>query len=151
MYLGGYASTEPLTFGIDTESLIHEQPASEKETQNDADSQPIDVNHEKENLLETGNGPDKESTCTIKRKAQNQVPKLIDNKRKHLEKTLSASQRDKMLLDEAKEDSKFRKDLSDCMNRSTESFTNAMDGINFTLVQLGKSICRSVEMLLAQC
>ena len=75
------------------------------------------------------------------------MPKLIDNKRKHLEKTLSASQRDKMLLDEAKEDSKFRKDLSDCMNRSTESFTNAMDGINSTLVQLGKSICRSVEML----
>lgn len=38
-----------------------------------------------------------------KRKA-NCVPKLIDNKRKHLEKKLSAAQRDGLLIKEAKED-----------------------------------------------
>ena len=52
-----------------------------------------------------------------------------------------------MLLDEAKEDTKFQKDLSQSMSRSTESFTNAMDGVSTTLVQLDKSICQSVEML----
>ena len=37
-----------------------------------------------------------------KRKIVNQIPLLIDNKRKHLEKTLSAPQRDKLLLSFAK-------------------------------------------------
>ena len=36
------------------------------------------------------------------------VPKLIDNKKKHLDRTLSARQRDALLLEEAKEDKSFR-------------------------------------------
>jgi hypothetical protein len=101
-----------------------------------------------DSLSESDDDANKTSNNTqLKRKAPNQIPKLMDNKRKHLEKTLSAAQRDKMLLDEAKEDTKFRKDLSQSINRSTDSFTNAMDGVSSTLMQLGKSICQSVEML----
>jgi hypothetical protein len=37
------------------------------------------------------------------------MPKLIDNKRRHLERTLSAKQRDALLLEEAKEDQSFGK------------------------------------------
>ena len=144
---GGYPSTEPLTCGIDSESLAHDQPASWITTQESARSQLIDVDHDNENLSETDSDTDRPPSSIQKRKAPNQVPKLIDNKRKHLEKTLSAAQRDKILLDEAKEDTKFRKNLSQCMSRSNESFTNAMDGVSSTLVQLGKSICQSVEML----
>ena len=140
---GGYPSTEPLSFGVDTASLL-ETPALEETPMEkaDSDSQSIDVHTN----LETGNSPDTPSR-NMKPKAPNQVPKLIDNKRKHLEKTLSAAQRDKLLLDEAKEDLKFRKDLSEAMTSSTESFSRAMEGISSTMVQLGKSICQSVEML----
>ena len=144
---GGYPSTEPLTYGIDTESLAHEQPSSAIATQESPHSHLIDVDHDNENLSETDSEPDKTPSSIQKRKAPDQVPKLIDNKRKHLEKSLSAAQRDKILLDEASEDTKFRKDLSQCMSRSNESFTNAMDGVSSTMVQLGRSICQSVEML----
>jgi hypothetical protein len=41
------------------------------------------------------------------------VPKLIDDKRKHLQKTLPARQRDALLLEDAKEDKLFRRDLTD--------------------------------------
>ena len=47
----------------------------------------------------------------IKRKnaeAVSNVPKLIDNKRKHLEKRLTAAQRDQKLLEAAKEDACLR-------------------------------------------
>ena len=50
-------------------------------------------------------------TPTNKRRA-NCDTQLIDNKRKHLERSLSASQRDQLLIKEAKEDAQFRKDLS---------------------------------------
>ena len=101
---GGYPSTEPLTYGIDTESLAHEQPSSAIATQESPHSQLIDVDHDNENLSETDSEPDKPPSSIQKRKAPDQVPKLIDNKRKHLEKSLSAAQRYKILLDEARED-----------------------------------------------
>ena len=134
--------TDPLAFDIDTESAIHEQTAStEIPTMQPTGNQPSLDN------LETENSPEKEHTYIMKRKVQSPVPKLIDNKQKHLEKTLSSSQHDRMLLKEAKEHTTLQKDLSECMGCSTESFTNAMNGISSTLVQLGKSICMSVEML----
>ena len=37
----------------------------------------------------------------------NSVPRLIDNKRKHLERQLSAAERDKLLINEAKEKAMF--------------------------------------------
>ena len=48
------------------------------------------------------------------------VPKLIDNKRRHLERTLSAKQRDALLLQEAQDDKSFRKDLTDALKESTK-------------------------------
>lgn len=45
------------------------------------------------------------------------VPKLIDNKRKHLEWDSSATQRDQLLLEEAKEDSKFKRNLAAVMHK----------------------------------
>ena len=72
---------------------------------------------------------------------------MIDNKRKHLEKNLSAAQRDQLLLTEAKEDSKFRKDLEEAMRQSTTSFSSALDGINQSMTQIGNGLCRSLDNL----
>ena len=41
------------------------------------------------------------------RKHKSSIPALVDNKRKHLERSLSAVQRDKILINEAKEDAMF--------------------------------------------
>ena len=57
---------------------------------------------------------------TKKRKV-NSVPKLIDNKRKHLQEKLSAAQRDELLIKEAKEDALFGKELAEAMQESTQS------------------------------
>ena len=40
------------------------------------------------------------------------VPRLIDNKRKHLERQLSAAERDKLLINEAKKEPMFQKEIS---------------------------------------
>ena len=55
------------------------------------------------------------ATLANKRPA-NCVPQLTDNNRKHLEKALSAAQKEKMLLEEAKEDARFRKEIMESMN-----------------------------------
>jgi len=46
------------------------------------------------------------------------VPKLIDNKRKHLEKRLTSAQRDQKLLEAVKEDTFMRRDMMDCFKES---------------------------------
>ena len=72
-----------------------------------------------------------------KRKSVNPVPKLIDKKRKHLEKTLSAAQRDALLLTEAKEESKFRKDLADATREATSCFSSALNNVSSSMTQVG--------------
>ena len=54
----------------------------------------------------------------IKRKAYyNPVPKLIDNKRKHMERQLSAAQRDEILMNESKEDAQFKRDIAEAIRQ----------------------------------
>ena len=47
------------------------------------------------------------------------VVKLIDKKPKHIERKLSAAQRDEILLEEAREDRMFRRDLAESLKSST--------------------------------
>ncbi|CAB4021414.1 Hypothetical predicted protein, partial [Paramuricea clavata] len=82
-----------------------------------------------------------------KRKISNQIPHLIDNKRKHLEKALSAAQRDKLLLNEAKEDSTFRKNLAEATRQSTESFAITLKDVSTSIMNVGNGISRSMEMM----
>ena len=46
----------------------------------------------------------------------NKVPKLTDQKRKHLEKNLLAARHDKLLFEEVKEEASFRQELSDLLS-----------------------------------
>ena len=64
---------------------------------------------------------------TINRKrALNMVPTLIDNKRKHMECQLSAAQRDKILLQESKDEKEFRSKLSKSLKESNALFAESM-------------------------
>ena len=74
---------------------------------------------------------------------ENQIPRLIGNKRKHLEKTLSAAQRNQLLLQEAKDDAQFRKTLAETLQESNQVFTELLHGISQSMTDLGNSFCRS--------
>ena len=75
-----------------------------------------DENESRDTSFESDTAEDvtKEVHPEKKRKSdESVVGKLIDYKRKHLERKLSSAQRDQLLLQEAKEDNKFRKELSE--------------------------------------
>ena len=50
-----------------------------------------------------------------------------------------------MLLDESKEDAQFRRDLAAAMRQSARNFTASMNYIGRSMIQLGKSLCQSIE------
>ena len=158
---GGAAATKPLSFGVNTETL-NDDLESCKDDQLQQDDQSFlpgedeifgsdeDENDElfaagkKSELLSDEESQSKDGR---KRKIVNQVPKLIDNKRKHLEKTLSAAQRDGLLLNEAKEESKFRKDLADATREATSCFSKALKDVSSSMAQVGCGLSRSIEMM----
>ena len=144
----GSANVEPLNFGVDTSSTNNtasdekEIPASELETETtdlsssstslslsifgyDGNDEISDDDHTTD--LEVSNIERQKkkkqgicnSTCS---KRTSSVTKLVDNRRKHLEKNLSAAQRDKLFLDEAKADALFRKDIARAMEESNKTF-----------------------------
>ena len=136
---GGSLCTEPLSSGVGTndftdsnenESTLDTQLASD-----DADVEELarssSSHSEGDNMLssegESPSGSDgKKSFKGRKRASFNPVPKLIDNKRKHLERQLSASLRDQLLINESKEDSQFKKDIAEAIRQSNETFSQAM-------------------------
>ena len=92
--------------------------------------------------------PIKQSSSAKRKSEENQVPRLIDNKRKHLEKTFSVAQRDQLLLQEAKDDTKFRKTLAETLQESNRVFAESLHGTSQSMADLGNTFCRSMQMLI---
>ena len=86
-----------------------------------------------------------EISKTPKRKEN--VGKFVDDKRKHLQRNLSAAQRDKMLLDEAKEDAQFRKDMTEALRESTKSFSKGVKEMSSAMLGVGAGMSQSIQML----
>ena len=82
-----------------------------------------------------------------KRKPENIIPKLIDNKRKHMERQLSAAKRDELLLKESKEDSQFKKDMAEAIRESNRTFENSMQHMSSSIAQVGQSLTQSMEIM----
>eukprot|EP00794_Sanderia_malayensis_P013119 gene13119-14467_t len=74
---------------------------------------------------------------TPKRIKSSCVPQLVDDKRKHLEKRLSAAQRDNLLVKEAKDDAQFKKDLCQAIRESTASFSESIKEISNSMTGIG--------------
>jgi hypothetical protein len=74
------------------------------------------------------------------------IPQLIDNKRKHMERQLSAAQRDQLLLQESKEDSKFKRDMTKAIKQSDQTFANAMQQMSQSIVQVVESLTQSMKV-----
>ena len=126
---GGSASAQPLDFGICTsevnaeessspndqpKSNPQEDPQEDIQTPTSSSCEPASTDVIEETPLRGGSNG--------KRKASDKTIKLVDNKRKHMERELSAAQRDKLLIDEAKEEKQFKKDMAQAMRDSMISF-----------------------------
>ena len=88
---------------------------------------------------------DMQISKTPKRKEN--IAKFVDDKRKHLQRNLSAAQRDKILQDEAKEDAQFRKDMAEAIRESTESFSKGVKEMSSAMLEVGGSMAQSIQML----
>ncbi len=96
---------------------------------------------------------EKASNNAKKRKAETVrpvIPQLIDNKRKHMERQLSAAQRDQLLLQESKEDSKFKRDMTKAIKQSDQTFANAMQQMSQSIVHVAESLTQSMKVFI-QC
>ncbi|XP_065640270.1 uncharacterized protein LOC136072834 [Hydra vulgaris] len=89
------------------------------------------------------------STKKKKRKNDNNeiVPKFIDNKRRHMQRQLSASQRDQILLNEAKEDAQFKRDIAEAIRHSNETFSASIERMSESILQVAQGLSRSMELL----
>ena len=142
---GGSPATEPLPCGVDSArlsaSLPDSTPDEEKIERDSSDSispksssqltSSDDCDHIEEEQSEFAQAePSKEGKVKgVKRKAAavSEVPRLIDNKRKQLEKRLTSAQRDQKLLEAAKEDTLMRKEMMDYFKESSRSTALAIE------------------------
>ena len=75
------------------------------------------------------------------------VPRLIDNKRKHLERNLSAAQRDQLFMKKMKNDAEFRKNFLWIVGESTDCFLNSVKELSRSMSDLSKGMYASVELV----
>lgn len=71
---------------------------------------------------------------------------MVDNKRRFLERNLSAAQRDRLLVEESKQEMQCRRDLVEAMKTSNYAFSEALKGISNTMQHLGAGICQSIQV-----
>jgi hypothetical protein len=115
---GGCAATEALPFGVST-SGVNEQVAGAGEDGED-DSQTPTSTPEEALAGPSGSG-------SLKRKISDKTIQLVDNKRKHMEKELSAAQRDKHFIESEKDEKQFRQDMLEMYRESNKAFADSMD------------------------
>ena len=150
---GGFANIEPLSFGISSGELDdeHQEFSADLYVQEDNNNEHAENNQDESDSepgVDTGNSLLTSTPAnTGKHKVSGSiVPRLIDNKRKHLERNLSAAQRDQLCMKEMKNDVEFRKDLQ-IVRESNNCFSNSVKEISTSMSDLSKGLCASVELL----
>ena len=126
-----------LSFGISSGELDdeHQEFSADLDVQEDNNNEHVDNNQDESDSepdVDTGNSLQTSSPAnTGKRKVGcSIVPRLINNKRKHAERNLSAAQRDQLFMKEMKNDAEFRKDLLQIVRESNDCFSNSVKEIS---------------------
>ena len=110
----GSANTEPLPFGVSSESLNNKSDRRHDELSENRDFDDAEI---PENEEENNGGQ------AQKRKSlENAVPRLVDNKRKHLVKNISATERDRILINEVKNDKEACNNFTAAIKESNQCF-----------------------------
>ena len=79
--------------------------------------------------------------------AVSKIPKLVDNRRKHMEKALSQAQRDRLLMSSAKEDAVMKKEMLKSFERSNKTMEESIGKMTDCLTSLGEGITIGMRML----
>jgi hypothetical protein len=145
---GGAPASEPLPFGVQSTEQSDNQIVDELDSDAELErslledeattrnSEEVDLDDD-ENAPVTGN--------TNRKRTSNIVPTLIDNKRKHMERQLSAAQRDKILLQESKDEKEFRSELTKSLKESSAMFAESMKAMSSSMAALASSMQKSFE------
>lgn len=84
-----------------------------------------------------------------KRKQPEKHSRLIDNKRKHMEKNLSSQQRDKVWLQVALDDIKVKEGMIESLSNANDQSNQALEKIADSISSVGKSIGDWLALLAA--
>ena len=160
---GGSANVTPLAFGVGTDDFEQERNLEpDEQLQDTFNEQDVDDFSNVTTLsleLDVSRSPDEKDNAdvseetgagfvtSVNKRRANCVPQLLDNKRKHLERSLSAAQRDKMLFEEAKEDGKFRKEFAESVKESSTTFAQGIKDVSKAILDMGAGLSQSIEML----
>ena len=85
----------------------------------------------------------------MKRKAAvvSDIPKLTDNRCKHLEKRLTSAQQDQKLLEAAKDDACFRKEMMNCFKESSANTAKVIENVSETMQGLSEGLLQGMALL----
>ena len=64
-----------------------------------------------------------------------------------MECQLSSSQKDKLLFDESKEDSQFKRDVVEAIRESNQTFAQSMEQTSQSIMFVAQGLGRSLEMI----
>jgi hypothetical protein len=120
----------------------------ELEQSDQPDEEPDDIfgaEEVEDNVSQTSGGTETPESQQQGTKPKDHVAVLVDDKRKHLEHRLSASQRDALLLKEAKEDREERKEFRDMLKNANDSFVHALNNMSQSMLSINNAIARSME------
>ena len=171
---GGAPSTEPLPFGIqssqaasittiDENDVAHDSSSDresdgltltepDQEQNKEQDEEQKDEQGEDGLVLSAGEplvlGEPKQPNASKRKRSicQSQVPNLIDDKTKKMERQLSAAQRDKLFMQEGKEEKEFRREMAKAFRESNTIFAESIKAISSSMTALASSMQRSVDM-----
>ena len=74
-----------------------------------------DSDNSKNETMKISTKKKRKTSDTVPVVGENPIPKLADNKRQYMERQLSSLQREKLLFDESKEYSQFKRDIAEAI------------------------------------
>ena len=116
----GSPNTKPLSMGVHPSEINDQSSSSELgDTENESSVPEEEINGNDPNLsIESTHDADHNGCPEVLNNPTSVIPKLIDNKRKHLERSLSAAQRDALLMHGNRDVKMFRRELTDTLRES---------------------------------
>jgi hypothetical protein len=150
---GGSPATKPLAFGTSTDEVNSNDDTPITDINTEYSPISVDAGTPESSItnvevqLSDGEDDNNGMSLTCKRKSnENPVPKLIDNKHKHMERQLSVLQRDQILINESKE-AQFKKDIAEAIRQSNQTLGQCMQQMSMSISQVAQGLTRSVEVM----
>ena len=135
---------DPLTFGFESGVKHGHKKQLGKENASDTSS---DLSFQADHSPQGGETSSEQLRSLKQPRSASNVVQLIDNKRKHMERHLSSAKPDQILIDEAREDNKSRKDLAESMLQSNQVFAQSMQAVSSSMMSIAQIMSRSFEVL----